>query len=122
MSTQSIIRWALRLVVVAIMLWASLPKLMGAEMSISLFEKLGVEPWGRYGTGIMELLGAILLLIPATVVIGAMIVIVVMVGAIGAHFIALGFEGQMMMMTMLATANLVISLVIAWLYRRQLSL
>ena len=51
-----------------------------------------MEPWGRIGTGIMELVAAVLLLYPKTTAIGAFISIGLMVGAIGAHFIKLGIE------------------------------
>jgi hypothetical protein len=66
-------------------------KFTGAAEAVATFEALGVEPWGRYAVGVAELVVGVLLLVPATAVIGALGAIGLMVGAIGAHlFTALG--------------------------------
>src|SRR5437868_1367625 len=65
--------WILRLLAAAIMLQTLFFKFSGAEESIYIFSKLGMEPWGRIGTGVMELIASILILIPRTTGIGAII-------------------------------------------------
>jgi uncharacterized membrane protein YphA (DoxX/SURF4 family) len=67
-------------------------KFTGAPESVELFTKLGVEPWGRIGTGVIELFTGLLLLIPSTAFLGAFIGLGVMSGAIGSHLLVLGIE------------------------------
>ena len=65
-------------------------KFTGAEESIYIFTKVGLEPWGRYASGVAELFAAVLLLFPRTVWLGAAIAAGVMLGAIGSHLTKLG--------------------------------
>jgi hypothetical protein len=65
-------------------------KFTGAEESVYIFTTVGAEPWGRIGSGVVELIAAILLLIPSTVTIGAIISIGVAGGAILSHLTKLG--------------------------------
>src|SRR5690606_12670417 len=62
--------------------------------SVWIFQTLGVEPWGRYASGVMELIAAVLLLIPFTRHFGALIAAGVMFGAVGSHIAILGIEVQ----------------------------
>ncbi|MCB0312144.1 MAG: DoxX family protein, partial [Calditrichaeota bacterium] len=71
-NKQSTLSWLLRLVAAAILLQTLFFKFTGAEESVKIFSALGVEPWGRIGTGMMELLAAVLLLVPRTAAIGAL--------------------------------------------------
>lgn len=82
--------WVLQLIVVAVFAMAAVPKLTGAESSRALFEVLGSEPIGRYGVGITELVALVLLLVPRTSVIGAVIALGVISGAILSHLFRLG--------------------------------
>jgi putative oxidoreductase len=86
--------WALQLVVAVILLQTLFFKFTGAAESVYIFSTLGVEPWGRIGSGIVELIAAILLLVPATVTVGAVLALVVIVGAIFSHLTVLGIEVQ----------------------------
>ena len=82
--------WFLRLVAATIMLQTLFFKFSGAEESVYIFTKLGIEPWGRIGTGIIELIASILILYPRTTAFGAVIGIGVMAGAIFSHITKLG--------------------------------
>ena len=86
--------WALQLVVAVILLQTLFFKFTGAAESVYIFSALGLEPWGRIGSGIVELIAAILLLAPATVTVGAALALVVIVGAIVSHLTVLGIEVQ----------------------------
>lgn len=92
MKARNIISWALRIVAAIILLQTLFFKFSGHPESVAIFSKLGVEPWGRILTGIMELVTGILLLIPATAFIGAVLGMGVMSGAIAAHLFVLGIE------------------------------
>lgn len=69
-------------------------KFTGAPESIYIFETLGMEPWGRYASGIAELIASVLILIPKTTKYGALIGIAIMIGAIASHLTILGIEVQ----------------------------
>jgi uncharacterized membrane protein YphA (DoxX/SURF4 family) len=84
--------WAARIVAAVIMLQTLYFKFTGAEESIYIFTTVGMEPWGRIGVGVMELIASILIIIPATSWIGAGIALGLMVGAMGMHLTILGIE------------------------------
>lgn len=85
-----VLRWILRLVSAGILLQTLFFKFSGAEESIYIFTKVGAEPVGRIGSGIIELIAAILLLWPRWSVLGALVACGVMSGAILSHLAILG--------------------------------
>ena len=87
-----IVSWVLQLIVAGILLQTLFFKFTGAEESIYIFSTLGVEPWGRIGSGVAELVAAVLLLVPATAPVGALLTMGLMAGAIGSHLTLLGIE------------------------------
>jgi uncharacterized membrane protein YphA (DoxX/SURF4 family) len=82
--------WILRLLAAVILLQTLFYKFSAAEESVFIFSKLGIEPWGRIGTGIGELIASILILIPATTSFGALLGLGLMSGAIFFHLTKLG--------------------------------
>jgi putative oxidoreductase len=86
--------WVLRIAAAVILLSTLYFKFTGHPESVELFTKLGVEPWGRIGTGVIELIVGILLLIPATAFIGAFLGIGLMAGAILSHLTVIGIESK----------------------------
>ncbi|MEM0967045.1 MAG: DoxX family protein [Verrucomicrobiota bacterium] len=85
-----IVSWILRLLAAFILLQTLFFKFTGAAESVYIFSQLNAEPWGRYLSGVFELIAGILLLIPKTVVYGAILALGVISGAIGAHLTKLG--------------------------------
>jgi uncharacterized membrane protein YphA (DoxX/SURF4 family) len=81
---------ALKLAAAIIMLQTLFFKFTGAEESIKLFSSLGMEPGGRIGTGIVELIASILLFVPGKNWIGAILGLGTMSGAIFFHLTSLG--------------------------------
>jgi len=65
-------------------------KFTGARESVYIFSTLGIEPWGRIGSGIAELIASVLLLMPRTVAFGALLSLGVITGAIAGHLTKLG--------------------------------
>ena len=65
-------------------------KFTGARESIYIFTTLGIEPWGRIGSGVVELIASILLLTPRTVIFGAALSLGVITVAIVGHLTKLG--------------------------------
>jgi len=92
MKLRTIVSWILRIVAAVILLQTLYFKFTAHPESVAIFSKLGVEPWGRIGTGVMELITGILLLIPATAFMGGLLGMGLMSGAIGAHVFVIGIE------------------------------
>lgn len=90
MMKKEHITWILRLVASVILLQTLYFKFTGAPESIYIFSTLGMEPYGRIGSGIFELIVVILILIPKTTWIGALGGCGVMTGAILSHLFVLG--------------------------------
>jgi hypothetical protein len=82
--------WFLRIVAAVILLQTLFFKFTGAAESVYIFSTLGMEPWGRIGSGVAELIASVLLLMPGTVVYGAVLSLGVISGAIVAHLTQLG--------------------------------
>lgn len=82
--------WILRGIVAVILLQTLFFKFTAAKESVYIFSTLGMEPWGRIGTGTAELIASILLLLPQTVVFGAIMSLGVISGAIYFHLTKLG--------------------------------
>jgi putative oxidoreductase len=93
-DVMSKLSWLLQVVVAVILLQTLFFKFTGAAESVYIFSTLGAEPWGRIGSGVVELIAAILLLVPATVTVGAALALAVIAGAILSHLTILGIEVQ----------------------------
>ncbi|MBP4139296.1 DoxX family membrane protein [Flavobacterium sp. P7388] len=89
-----ILQWILRFFTAVILLQTLYFKFSGAEESIYIFSTLGIEPYGRIGSGIAEAIVSILLVIPRTTWLGALGGIAVMSGAILSHLFVLGITVQ----------------------------
>lgn len=114
----------LRLIAAGILLQTLFFKFTGAPESKFIFSTLGIEPWGRWASGVSELIASILLLIPTTQIIGAGLSIGIMCGAILSHILFLGFvvQNDGGLLFGLACSVLVLSLLIIFIHRDQLSL
>lgn len=86
--------WILKLLAAVIMLQTLYFKFTGAPESIYIFSTLGMEPWGRIGIGVMELIASVLILVPKTTVIGAALGAGLMSGALFFHITKLGLVVQ----------------------------
>src|SRR3974377_292348 len=97
-------------------------KFTAAPESVYIFTKVGAEPWGRIGSGIIELIAAILLLTPRFIWAGAFLALGVMSGAILSHLTVLGIEvqGDKGLLFFLAIAVFVTSSVALFLHRTQI--
>ncbi|MBI1770416.1 MAG: DoxX family protein [Bacteroidetes bacterium] len=90
MKPQTVLFWIARIIAAFIMLQTLFFKFTGAEESVKIFSQLGAEPWGRIGSGMLELIASILILIPSTVWIGSILAIGLMAGAILSHLTVIG--------------------------------
>ncbi|MFT5837460.1 MAG: putative membrane protein YphA (DoxX/SURF4 family) [Candidatus Azotimanducaceae bacterium] len=91
---QSIISWICQVAAAVILFQTLFFKFTAAPESVYIFEQVGAEPFGRYASGVAELIAGILLLIPALSWAGAFFAMGVMAGAIGTHLTVLGIVVQ----------------------------
>jgi len=119
---QTYITWAAQIVAAAILAMAMFPKFTGDPQAINTFTILGVEPWGRYLTATLELIAAILLLVPQLKkhAMGGLVATGLMIGALGSHVLKLGFAGEIGSMAAMAAVVLIASLVVLYLRRSEL--
>ena len=89
-KTTRILYPAARIIAAVIMLQTLYFKFSASEESVYIFTRIGMEPWGRIGIGVMELIASVLIIIPATAWLGALLAMGLMAGAIGMHLTLLG--------------------------------
>jgi putative oxidoreductase len=121
---RMIASWTLQIIAAGILVQTLFFKFTGAEESRYIFEKLGAEPWGRIASGLIEALAAVLLLVPRTVVLGAIVTLGVMSGAILSHLTKLGIvvQNDGGLLFALAVVVFVCTAVILIIRRRQIPL
>jgi hypothetical protein len=114
--------WLCRLTAAVILLQTLFFKFTGAPESVYIFTKVGLEPWGRYATGGVELIAAVLLLSRCHAWLGALIALGVISGAIFSHLTMLGIEvqGDHGLLFALAVTVFIASAFTAFLHRRQI--
>lgn len=93
---RNLIKWGCRILAALLLVQTLFFKFTAHPESVLLFTTLGVEPWGRILTGVLELVTAILLLWPQTTRFGALLGAGIMAGAIISHLTVLGilFNGD----------------------------
>lgn len=121
-KTVKITSWLCRITAAVILLQTLFFKFTGAPESVYIFTKVGMEPWGRYGTGIVELIAALLLLSRCHAWLGALLAMGVISGAIMSHLTVLGIEvqGDHGLLFGLAVTVFVTSAIVAYLHRQQI--
>jgi putative oxidoreductase len=82
--------WVLQILLALAFLAAGSAKLSGQPMMVAMFDKIGAGQWFRYLTGGIEVISAILLLVPRTTVFAAFTLAVTMAGAVLTHLLVVG--------------------------------
>ncbi len=119
---KTIMIWILKLIAAVILLQTLFFKFTASEESVYIFSAIGMEPWGRIGSGVVELIASILILIPRTTAFGALLGVGVMSGAIFFHITKLGLvvkddHGQLFIYALLVFLS---CLTLLYLYRNQI--
>ena len=115
--------WVLQLAAAAVLGQTLFFKFTGAAESVALFETLGAEPYGRIGLGVVELAAVVLLLRERTALLGALLTLCLMAGALASHLTILGIEvgGDGGTLFALALVTLLCAAAISWLRRGELA-
>ena len=93
-GTITVLSWLLRITAAIILLQTLFFKFTAASESVYIFTKVGAEPWGRIGSGVIELIAAILILTQRFTWLGSLLAMGVMAGAVVSHLTVLGIEVQ----------------------------
>lgn len=122
-KTSGFISWLFQLLAAVILLQTLYFKFTGAPESIYIFENVGMEPWGRYTSGIIELFAGILLLVPRLNWLGAIFGAGVMSVALYVHLSILGIEvrGDGGAMFYLAGTVWISCLAVIWIRRGEMT-
>jgi len=114
LGTKQLWSWVLQGLSALILFQTLIFKFSGAEESKFIFTQMAMEPWGRYGIGVLELIASVLLLIPGTVFFGALLSVGLMSGAVVGHLTRIGIEvrGDHGYLFALALAVLIASVVV----------
>ena len=129
-TKKPLLHWILRLVPAFILMQSLFFKFSASPVSVKLFTTIGLEPFGRIGIGVAEIIVAILILVPKTTVYGAIGAVGLMIGAIYYHIatplgIAISLEdgstdgGQLFIM---AWVVLILSAINAFIHHKNLPL
>ncbi len=121
-KTQRVVSWLCRVTAAVILLQTLFFKFTGAPESVYIFTKIGMEPWGRYGTGVVELIASVLLLSRCHAWLGALLALGVISGAIVSHLTVLGIvvQDDGGLLFALAVTVFVTCAITAWLHRDQI--
>jgi uncharacterized membrane protein YphA (DoxX/SURF4 family) len=113
--------WILRLVPAVILLQTLYFKFTAQPESVQLFTRIGMEPYGRIGTGVLELIAAILILIPRYTGYGAILGLVMMTGALYFHLTKIGiFFGGDALLFIYAVVTFVCCGLLIFIYKTRL--
>jgi uncharacterized membrane protein YphA (DoxX/SURF4 family) len=89
-TTHHRILWVLRLLLALAFGAAGTAKLAGVSQMVQIFEHIGIGQWFRYVTGLVEITGAVLLLIPGTGFFGGLLLAVTMAFGVATHLLVIG--------------------------------
>ena len=119
-----VVSWILRITAAIILLQTLYFKFTGVPESVYIFTKVHAEPWGRIGSGIMELVASILLLTPRYTWLGSLLAAAATAGAILSHLTLLGIEvqGDKGLLFALAIIVFLTSAINLYLHRKQIPL
>jgi uncharacterized membrane protein YphA (DoxX/SURF4 family) len=121
MIIRTIGLWILRLVPAIILLQTLYFKFTAQPESVQLFTRIGMEPYGRIGTGVLELVAAILILIPRYTGYGAILGLVMMTGALYFHLTKIGiFFGGDALLFIYAVVTFVCCALLVFIYKTRL--
>ena len=106
--------WAFQILAAAQFFLTGLDKLSDAPVMVQLFAAVGFGQWLRYVTGTIEIVSAVLLLMPRVAAIGAALLATTMIGALVAHFTVLPFSPVKPIILLLMMS------IVFWVRRREL--
>jgi uncharacterized membrane protein YphA (DoxX/SURF4 family) len=107
--------WSLRILLALAFVFFGIIKFPSDDgsMWVRTFERIGFGQWFRYFTGVVEILGGVLLLVPRATLIVVVLLAPTMVGALLSHIFIFGFQPASVVVVIL----LALILAVGWKYR-----
>jgi len=117
-----ILPWVARILAAVILLQTLFYKFSASDESVYIFSALHAEPWGRIGSGVLELIASILILVPRTTAWGALLGLGLMPGAIFSHLFVLGLvvKDDGVLLFIYGSLVFISCLYLVWIYRKSL--
>jgi uncharacterized membrane protein YphA (DoxX/SURF4 family) len=112
-GAQTVVLWILQIAAAGLFLLGGFSKLLGAAAMVQMFDAVGIGQWFRYLTGGIEVVAALLLLVPQLAFFGAAALAFTMAGAIVTHLFVIGGS------PMPAVVLLALTTAVAWIRRPQ---
>ena len=106
--TPNVMSWVLQILAAAMFLFAGFSKIGGAPLMVQQFGLIGLGQWFRYLTGAIEVVSAVLLLVPGFALYGSVALAITMVGAIVTHLVILGGSAVPAIVLLAATSGIAI--------------
>jgi putative oxidoreductase len=106
--------WLTQVALAVMFLMAGGSKLAGVPAMVTLFDAIGLGQWFRYVTGVIEVTSGIALLVPSAALVGALLLLPTMLGAIVTNVFVVPASPVMPLLLLLAAAA------VAWARRHQL--
>jgi uncharacterized membrane protein YphA (DoxX/SURF4 family) len=98
--------WVLQIGAAGMFLMAAPAKLLGDPAVVQAFDAIGIGQWFRYLTGLIEVSGAVLLLVPSLAFYAALALATTMIGAVAAHLFVLGGSAAPALVLLVVTATI----------------
>ena len=86
--------WTLRILLAAFFMYQGIEKFPERRLWVRIFDEIGIGQWFRYFTGIVEISGALLLLVPKTTLVAVGLLVCTMIGALLVHVLLIGVGRQ----------------------------
>ncbi|HBO1345082.1 DoxX family protein [Pseudomonas aeruginosa] len=112
---MKVISWILRILAAAAFIAAGSAKLAGVPMLVAIFDQIGIGQWFRIVTGLIEVIGGIALLVPATAGLGGLLLSATMAVAVLTHLFLIGGSAVPAFVLLAITATIV------WLHRDEVA-
>lgn len=89
-TMQRRIVWSVRILLALAFGAAGIAKLAGVPQMVQVFDAIGVGQWFRLLTGVVEIVGVVLILAPAMGFFGGLLLFATMVGGVATHLFLIG--------------------------------
>jgi putative oxidoreductase len=114
-KATAVVAWVIQVLLAVAFLAAASAKLVGVPMLVEVFDQIGVGQWFRIVTALVEIAGAIALLVPGLAALGAALLGVTMVFAVLTHIVILHNSPAA------AVVLLLLNAAVLWLRRDQIA-
>ena len=91
---SSMLVWAARLFLALAFMYFGAVKFQSDGMWVGLFDRIGFGQWFRYFTGVVEVIGGVLMLVPRATLAAALLIGSAMIGALLTHALVVGIGPQ----------------------------